>query len=201
VIILIQGGFVIGEYPDDANIGEIFAATVAPYLADDPNADPGVVVAVLPEDLTINREFLGPPPAPEITPEILAATKDMAKHRVVMKADQLADLITGQVPRGERDAWASKAQAARDHQDGTAKAWQTAMLQTEADLRGETIDALAVKIAVAASRYEAISAMIAAQRSSVFQTIDSAKSPPEIETILSNASAAAATILSTVQNP
>jgi len=199
VIILIQGGFVIGEYPDDANIGEIFAATVAPYLADDPNADPGVFVAKLPEDLAINPEVLGPTPAPEITPEILAATKDMAKRRVVVEADKLADLITGQVPRGERDAWSSKAQAARDYQDGVAKAWQTAMLQTEADLRGETVDVLTDKIIAAASTYETISAQIAAQRSSAFTAIDAAMSPAEIEATLAAAQTAAFQILAAVQ--
>ena len=132
---------------------------------------------------------------PEITPEILAASKDLAKRRIVHEADRLGDLITGEVPRSERDSWTTKAIAAEAHLAGSATAPQSAMLQVEAGLRGNAVDVLAEKIRARATVYGVLAAKIAAQRSLAFEAVDASQTITDIEAALTLAEVSASAIL------
>lgn len=185
-----RSGFVCASHADDQAIPANTYDAVMP----DESIDPAYIISV-PDQYAINASD----PEPEITPEILSATKELAKRRVALEADKLANSITGEVPRSERDSWSTKAIAADAHTDGTATARQTTMLQTEAEMRGITLDALAELILERAAVYEVVAAKIAAQRFLTFEAVDTAPTVIDIETALATAKAAANSILQDMQ--
>ncbi len=111
------------------------------------------------------------------TPVLVTAADVLAaKQRVAAFADSLAAEVTGPVSETERASWPTKEIAARAYLDGvapgTATATQVAMLQSEADLTGETPLALAQKIVDNADSYVEIAGLIAGQRRATYTAID-----------------------------
>lgn len=185
-----RSGFVCATHGDEQEIPASAYDAVMP----DESIDPAYIIAV-PDQFAVNASD----PEPEITPELLTATKQLARRRVALEADKLANTITGEIPRSERDSWGTKAAAADARIAGNATLRQTAMLQAEAEMRGITIDALADMILERAAVYEVVAAKIAAQRSLTFEAVDSAPTISDIETALTAAKAAANSILQDLQ--
>lgn len=186
-----RSGFVCATHADDQDIPADTYDAVMP----DESVDPAYVISI-PDHYPI----IGSDPEPEITPEILAATKALAKRRVATEADKLANTITGEIPRSERDSWATKAAAADAHTAGNATARQNAMLQAEAEMRSITIDALAAMILERAAVFEVVAAKIAAQRSLTFEAVDAAPTISDLEMALTAAKDAANSILQGLQS-
>lgn len=186
-----RSGFVCATHTDDQDI----PANIYDAVMPDESVDPAYIMSV-PDQSTI----VGSDPEPEITPEILAATKALAKRRAAAEADKLANAVTGEIPRSERDSWSTKAAAADAHTAGSATARQNAMLQAEAEMRNITIDALAAMILERATVYEVVAAKIAAQRSLTFEAVDAASTISDVETVLTAAKATANSILQGLQS-
>lgn len=113
---------------------------------------------------------LGITAAPE--PIDVAEVKAAAMRRVVTRADEIAEIITGAVPLAERLSWPTKEAAARAIIAGTATAEQQAIIGAEAQMTGETAADLAVRVVANATRYMTAAGLIAGQRRKVLALID-----------------------------
>lgn len=114
-------------------------------------------------------------------PVDVTAVKSAAIRRVVMRADEIADLITGAVPLAERLSWPTKEAAARAVIAGTATAEQQAMITAEAQITGEAVADLAARVIANATRYVTASGFIAGQRRKVVALIDALTEPETVE--------------------
>lgn len=163
-----------------AQEGETAEETIARWLLEEKlpfgSADNHFIVSVLPErpceewDVDWTNNVITYNAAKSA--EALAALKLEAKRKVAARADAFAEMITGTIPRSEIASWPSKEVAAEAHQAQTATARQTAMLQAEANLTGETLDELAAKILANSTVYNPATGMIAGQRRTVTAAID-----------------------------
>lgn len=100
------------------------------------------------------------------------AAKTAAKEKLAAQADHMARAVTGIVPLAEQLSWPVKEAAARAHQAGTADAGQAAILAAEADVTGETVDALVEKILANAVAYHMAAGFIAGWRRKTMEAID-----------------------------
>ena len=94
----------------------------------------------------------------------LADAKANAYVEISEALDGYARSLTGSVPRAERDSWETKALAAAAYLADEATAGQTAMLQAEADVTGETVAEVAALINVRGSAFAAAAMTIAGLR-------------------------------------
>lgn len=112
---------------------------------------PRIIVNLATGEQTVDEDFVPPPP-----PVATDADRTSAKAAIAALADALAKEITGPVPETERASWPTKETAARSFLANQAAPHQTAMLQGEAALTGETLTALASKVVANADAYIAI---------------------------------------------
>jgi hypothetical protein len=110
--------------------------------------------------------------APYTPPLATAETIEAAKAQVAQIADTFAASVTGPVAETERASWPTKETAARAHLAGNAAAYQTAMLQAEANVTGETLTALATKIVGNADLYTALAGSIVGWRRATNAALD-----------------------------
>lgn len=122
---------------------------------------------------------LGITSAPE--PIDVAAVKASAISRIVARADEIAEMITGAVPLAERLSWSTKEAAARAIVAGTATAEQQTMITAEAQITGEAVADLAARVIANATRYVTASGFIAGQRRKVVALIDALTEPETVE--------------------
>ena len=122
---------------------------------------------------------LGITSAPEMIN--IAAVKASAISRIVARADEIAEMITGAVPLAERLSWSTKEAAARAIVAGTATAEQQAMITAEAQITGEAVADLAARVIANATRYVTASGFIAGQRRKVVALIDALTEPETVE--------------------
>ncbi|MEX0304346.1 MAG: hypothetical protein AB3N24_18145 [Leisingera sp.] len=87
-------------------------------------------------------------------------------------------------PEIELRSLPAKAAAARAHLVGSASAEQTALLQSEADLTGETLDALAAEIKANADLGDLVSGKISGLRRNLKQQLEAEADPVAYEAIL-----------------
>lgn len=87
-----------------------------------------------------------------LQPEPIGITIEEATVQINAMIDAAAVEITGPVPQVERLSWTAKEQAARAYREGRGTDY---MLETEAQLTGESLDILAQKIVANADRYRA----------------------------------------------
>lgn len=165
---------------------------------DEPTTEAEYIARVTPEDGKVL------PPWSAVLDAKLSLLKANAKQRVATRADQIAAIITGQVPLAEQLSWTAKESAALAHQAGTATATQTALLTAEATVVGETVAELVTKILANAALYHTASGMIAGQRRKTMAAIDALTNAVTFETdvaaIFATAQAEAAALLASL-NP
>lgn len=118
--------------------------------------------------------------APPDPSAVLDAAKMDAKRRVIARADQIADAITGYVPLSERLSWPKKEAAALAYDANTATPSQLALLQAETSVTGETVAALAAKIISNAATYTTAAGLIAGQRRKTLEAIDALTDPATV---------------------
>lgn len=104
----------------------------------------------------------------------------------------LSDSVTGPVPPDEKVAWLKKEQAARDYKAGSADAAQTAMIEGEADLTGETYAALADKVIAKADLYAQVVTLMVGYRRKAEADLAAATDPLDYATIVDGHKAAIA---------
>ncbi len=117
----------------------------------------------------------------ELEAAALPEDRQKAKADIAMLADQAATKIIGVVPEAERASWPAKEAAARAHVSGSADAGQTAMLEVEAALTGETVDVLAATIIARADAYKALAGQLTGIRRAAEAAIDAAADADAIE--------------------
>lgn len=97
--------------------------------------------------------------------EITAAKAEAAKARVRAASDRAAAQFVAGVPAHEMTAWGTKADAATAYLAGTATAQQTALIETEANITGETGTELAEAINTnATAMMDAVARLIGLRR-------------------------------------
>ena len=114
------------------------------------------------------------------------ATADAAKAALVAWIDEFTAGVTGAVPKDEKLSWDAKEAAAKAHQAGTADAEQTALLQGEADLTGESLADLSTAIITKATTFRTVVSKVAGLRRSMGVAIDAESDPYQYEIILNN---------------
>lgn len=143
---------------------------------------------------------LGITSAPEMIN--IAAVKASAISRIVARADEIAEMITGAVPLAERLSWSTKEAAARAVIAGSATSEQQALIGAEAQVTGEQVADLAQRIVANATRYITAAGLIAGQRRKTIMAIESLLEPAtmdaDITQILSAAEAEAQALLAQV---
>ncbi|MEM1046495.1 MAG: hypothetical protein AAGL24_10100 [Pseudomonadota bacterium] len=197
MLLVLKNGFVDDVSADPSLAGEIKRNRRQMY-EDAGEIDPVLEICLIPDGSALS--LIPGNPAPTITPEILTATKDLARRRVTVEADRLTDIVTGHVPQAERDSWPTKAAAARAHIASNATADQTAMLNAEAVIRVETITDLANLIIARADEYQVIAAQVAGHRAVAYEAVETATTISEIEAALTAAETAAMALLASIQS-
>lgn len=119
------------------------------------------------------------------------ATAGAAKAALVDWVDEFTAGVTGPVPKDEKLSWDAKEAAAKAHLAGTADAEQTALLQGEADLTGESLNDLSTAIITKATTFRAVVGKVAGLRRAMTTAIDAESDPYGYETILNNGKAQA----------
>ncbi|WP_417702310.1 hypothetical protein [Pseudophaeobacter sp.] len=127
--------------------------------------------------------LLAPPDLPTYQ-NLEAARRDLA-----VWVDQFLAQITGVVSEYERASWPSKAAAARAVLSGGGTQEQTALLQGEADIVGETIAETAAKIGANAAHYEAIISRVTGLRRVVDDELAGAPQAIDYDAIVQSAKA------------
>ncbi len=104
--------------------------------------------------------------------------------------DEFAASVTGKVPIDEKLSWAAKEVAAQAVSDGVQTADQLKLLKDEADLTGETPQALAATVLAKASVYRSVVSRIAGLRrvtTTAIEAADRNADPNVYDTILAGA--------------
>ena len=122
------------------------------------------------------------------------ATADAAKVAIVAWFDKFTEGVTGVIPKDEKLSWDAKEASAKAHIAGTADAEQTALLQSEADLTGETLTELSNIIITKAATFRTVVGKVAGLRRAMMTSIDAESDPYEYEIILNNGKVQAETM-------
>jgi hypothetical protein len=117
----------------------------------------------------------------------MAQPREEALRILTELADEASSQVNDVIPRGEMAAWSIKEVSARAVKAGNPEPQDTAILQAEASMTGETLDQLADHILEKAESYRIISGKLAGFRRAYGQKIMEAKSPGEIVQILADA--------------
>jgi len=104
--------------------------------------------------------------------------------------EEFAVTVTGTVPADEKVAWPVKLSAAVAFRAGTADAFQTAMIEGEAAITGETPADLADTIIAKASRYTQVVTLMVGYRRKAEVDLAAVTDPAEYETVLDTLKAA-----------
>lgn len=165
-------------------------------LAD--NTETGVEVYLRPGDLLYSVAVAGqlgpvapyvPPPDPVEPPTF--ADADAAIAALSAWVSEFVSPLIRPAPQEERDSWPVKELAAHAQLAGTATPEQIELLQFEAQITGETLDALAAVIIAAAQPFRRVSASIAGLRRKVSALLRAEPDPYKFDAILEAAKAEA----------
>lgn len=171
---------VVATHDDDQDVEpSVYGAGVVVIAAEAPPPDEAGVIA-----------------RPEVTPEVLAATKTLALARARRFADRTTVAITSDVPLDEKLSWATKEAEALAYQADNQV--PTPILSAEAAITGETIANLAAEVLTNAIAFRTISGQIAGLRRTTRAAIEAADSPEAIEAALAAARTQAETMLAAV---
>jgi hypothetical protein len=118
-------------------------------------------------------------PAIEVYPTAITA-----KKAVNGWIDRLLSQITGQYPRHEIDSWSTKGEAARAVVAGTARADQTLLVQSEADIVSATLADQAALIVTKADQFAAIISLTSGLRQKTGTALDAATTPEQFAAIV-----------------
>ena len=118
---------------------------------------------------------------------------------VLNTADEMAEKLTGRVPAAERDSWPLKEQAARAYLAGEQSEQDTALLQAEAELTGETVAALAATIVQKSTLFRIAAGKIAGMRRTTIAAINEADTFEQVNTVLAGAKSSAELLLAELQ--
>jgi len=128
---------------------------------------------------------------------------DKIRHQaistVIKTADQMAEKLTGRVPRAERDSWPLKEAAGRAFQAGEPTPQDTALLQAEAGLTGEDVARLAASVVQKATLFRLAAGKIAGMRRAITTAINEAGTPEQVEAVLADAKSRAGLLLAELQ--
>lgn len=168
---------VLAIHDDDQNIEpSVYGAGVVIIAAEAPPPDENGVIA-----------------RPEVTPEILAATKMLARARVCRFADRATVAITGHLPVDEKISWSEKKAEALAYQaDSQAP---TPILAAEVAITGETVADLAAEVMANALARCTTFGQVGGLRRTACAAIEAADSPEAIEAALTAAQTQAEAML------
>jgi hypothetical protein len=113
----------------------------------------------------------------DVAAQALARDRAEAEGLLLAWLDQVAEGITGRVPRAERDSWPQKEIAARALLTGKPEPEDLLLLAAEARLTGETEAELAGKIVANADAYRALIGALSAVRRTGSEAIRAADDP------------------------
>jgi hypothetical protein len=111
-------------------------------------------------------------------------TANSAKVAVNGWIDKLLSQITDQYPRHEIDSWSTKGEAARAVVAGTARADQTLLVQSEADMVSANLADQAALIVTKADKFAAIISDTSGLRQKTGTALDEATTPEQLDTIV-----------------
>lgn len=117
----------------------------------------------------------------------LSDAKSAARSRVAGTHAEFLRSLTGDASAEERDTWQTKALAAAAIRDQSAADYQRAMIETEAELAGESELELVEKILGKAKAYHSLIGLATGMKRRTEAKIEAAKSIEEIETIIESA--------------
>lgn len=123
----------------------------------------------------------------------LSAYKSFFTQQVAEFEAEQRDRFLGNVHHSVIAEWREKGPAAIAHLSGAASAEQTAVLQGEASMTGETIDDLAAIIAPRYQAYLTIGPKITGMRRNVTKLVNAAETPEAVEAVFDAAMAQART--------
>ena len=139
-----------------------------------------------------NEEALGPRAEAALEAvDLLPAIKASARAQVVAYAQAAGAALTAGYPPAEMQGWPVKEAAARAYLSKAATVHDLAMLRAEADITGETLDALCPSVVAKADRFRVAVGQIAGVRRATVEAIDAAPSAEVVDMVLAAAKAQA----------
>ena len=117
----------------------------------------------------------------------LENTREYAHKCLTEWVERFLQRFVGGVPAAEMASWSTKADRARAYLAGSA----SAMIETEAQLRGITGEQMARTIVARSDAYEAIIAAVSGLRGVTQAAIEAAETPEAIEAVIEGAMARA----------
>jgi hypothetical protein len=135
-------------------------------------------------------------------PTELDLSKSMAKNQVYLEANRIGQVMSQGIPPSEMNSFAIKEQAAREYmtlqpdqpikEDSRKDSMDPAnrlLLETEANITGESLEDLSTKIVIRADAFRVSSGTVAGLRRKYKQLIIEAATTAEVEQLLRNFSA------------
>lgn len=135
-------------------------------------------------------------------PTELDLSKSMAKNQVYLEANRIGQVMSQGIPPSEMNSFAIKEQAAREYmtlqpdqpikEDSRKDSMDPAnrlLLETEANITGESLEDLSTKIVIRADAFRVSSGTVAGLRRKYKQLITEAATTAEVEQLLRNFSA------------
>jgi hypothetical protein len=135
-------------------------------------------------------------------PTELDLSKSMAKNQVYLEANRIGQVMSQGIPPSEMNSFAIKEQAAREYmtlqpdqpikEDSRKDSMDPAnrlLLETEANITGESLEDLSTKIVIRADAFRVSSGTVAGLRRKYEQLITEAATTAEVEQLLRNFSA------------
>lgn len=117
-----------------------------------------------------------------ITP--ITAVRDEASNQIFSDLDRVGNSLKEGYPQSEVDAWPTKDAAARKVLAGTATPEEAQILQSEADASGETLDAIARKVAANGDFYKKAIGSLTGIRTKADADLAKASSQAQVDKII-----------------
>lgn len=124
--------------------------------------------------------------------DLLSIMKDESVYLLNKQHADILRTLTGDATVEERNTWQAKAIAAIAYSNGQASEAQADMLETEANMVGETANELVVKVIDKNKAFHKMVGLAAGHRRAISKLIASAKDLTELDQVLDQAKATAA---------
>lgn len=111
----------------------------------------------------------------------LAKAKQAAKARTLERINAVTRRVLSEYADGEAQSWTKKEVAATAMLAGQADAEQTAFLQIEADIVGETVTDLSTRVVASAQRMNRLAPAAAGLRRAAAAAIDAATTVAQVD--------------------
>lgn len=122
--------------------------------------------------------------AERLRADLVHSARATAEARLLAMIEAETQVLSGAVPLAEKLMWATKEEAARACLAGQADAGQSALLEAEAAMTGEAVDALAARILAKAEAMQAHVSRLVGIRRRVVAALAEAGDPEAMEEAL-----------------